>query len=110
MWSYFKLIAWGVAWFVAWAVTFPWRRGRENCLTWAVNKWDKEGGYLVIRWCRHNKFPFVKWPHFLWLEEKHHNHLEHVIPKEGIGEYHILPNPWFEPEHKKGDSHKIKEN
>lgn len=103
MWSYFKLIAWGAFWFVAWAITFPWRHGRENCLTWAVDKWNNDGGYLVIRWCRHNKYPWIKWPHFLWLDEKYHVYLEHIIPQEDLGERHIIPKPWFTPVNRVGD-------
>lgn len=101
MWSYFKLIGWGTFWFIIWAATFPWRNGRENCLTWAVDKWDKQGGYLVIRWCRYNKQPWIKWPHFLWLDDKYHHYLEHIIPQEeletGESELRTVPKMWFDP-------------
>jgi len=38
----------------------------KNCLTYALTKWYKEGGYLVIR-----KSKYVWWvPHFLHMTEK----------------------------------------
>jgi len=52
MWSFIKLGGWVILWSIAWFFVLPFRKGRHNCLTWAVEKWDTEGGYLVIRWCR----------------------------------------------------------
>lgn len=82
MWSYFKLTIWAIIWLLLWIFVAPFRKGRHNCLTWAQHKQDTEGGYLVIRWCRTNKVRWIKWPHFLWLDKKHADLLEHCIPKE----------------------------
>lgn len=104
MWTFVKIIIWGLAWFPCWLVTLAWRGTKDNCLVWALNKFDAEGGYLVIRWCRSNKIPFVKWPHFLWLPEEHHVHLRHIVPAdEHGGEEHKLPVPWFAYEERQGD-------
>ena len=111
MWSYAKLTIWGIMWLILWVSTTIIRKNKENCLTWAIRKWDTEGGYLVIRWCRHNKLRWIRWPHFLWLAEEHEQYLEHVIPpKDSYDEYHTIPSPWFTPRHVKGDKKSVKEN
>lgn len=110
MWSYTKLILWGAGWLCLWTIFLIRRKERDNCLTWAVEKWDEQGGYLVIRWCRHNKLTWIKWPHFLWLDSKHEDLLEHVVPKEGVMERQFLPHPWFTPQHIKGDPVDVVEN
>lgn len=107
--SYLKLLAWGILWGLAWIVSCPWRQGRDNCLTWAVKKWQHEGGYLVIRWCRHNTVKWVSWPHFLWLDEKHHHHLEHRLPIEPDSG-HFLPAAWFDGQNVVGDPEDVVEN
>lgn len=33
----------------------------SNCLIFALARWFKEGGYLIIRKSRHGP-----WPHFIW--------------------------------------------
>ena len=92
-------------------VTRPFKKKNEdNCLNWALDKWDDEGGYLVFRWCRHNKFPWIKWPHFMWLPKEHHIHLIHIVPIEKEGETHPFPSPWFDYEELHGDDKSIKEN
>lgn len=111
MWSYFKLSMWGVGWFIAWVVMVPWRKGRHNCLTWAVEKWNNEGGYLVIRWSRHNTIKWIQWPHFLWLDEKYRHLLEHVVPEEEFeNQQHVIPQAWFDPVTITGDSDDVVEN
>lgn len=110
MWSYVKLILWGAAWCILWITFQPWRNGRNNCLTWAVEKWNKDGGYLVIRWARHNTITWIVWPHFLWLDEKYHIHLEHIVPIEEDNPDHILPRPWFDEKYIVGDPEDIVEN
>lgn len=110
MWSYVKLILWGMAWCVLWITFQPWRKERNNCLTWAVDKWNKDGGYLVIRWCRHTTLSWIVWPHFLWLDEKYHIYLEHVVPVEGDNPDHLLPSAWFEEKHMVGDPEDVVEN
>jgi hypothetical protein len=104
MWSYFKLTIWAILWLLLWVVIAPFRGSKDNCLTWAMRKHDEEGGYLVIRWCRTNKFRWIKWPHFMWLDKKHHKHLKHCIPKEDATTDKFIPHPWFHGRIKKGDS------
>jgi hypothetical protein len=73
-------------------------------MTWAVNKFDTEGGYLVIRWCRSSRHS-IKWPHFLWLPADKHQYLQHVVPKDSdVMEKRFIPSPWFEPQKLQGDS------
>ncbi len=104
MWSYLKVLAWGFAWYPVWLITLPFKQNRDNCLTYALKKWDKEGGYLVIRWSRSNRFRYVRWPHFLWLDYRWHTRLEHIIPEQEFkGQKHTLPKPWFTPRVVHGD-------
>lgn len=103
MWSYFKITVWAVVWLMIWFFIAPFRKKRHNCLTWAMRKYDRQGGYLVIRWCRTNRFKFLRWPHFLWLDEKYHHHLKHCIPRENEHTEKTLPDPWFKSCIKKGD-------
>lgn len=104
MWSYAKLTFWACFWFALWIIVAPIRHGRDNCLTYALRKWDEEGGYLVIRWCRSNKVRWIQWPHFLHLSYKHgERFLEHAVPKEKEHDEQLLPHPWFEPKVKVGD-------
>lgn len=109
MWSYAKFVFWVLIWIPVWCVTVPFRGNKDNCANYAVTKWDKEGGYLVIRWCRSNKVKWVQWPHFLWLDAKYHRRLEHIIPKDQKHmDKHTIPSPWFEPRVVHGDPHNDK--
>ncbi len=101
MWSYFKIMMWACIWWWIWLFTFPWRKGRDNCLTWAQHKHVQEGGYLTIRWSRNNK-GWLHWPHFGWLAEKYHPLIEHYVPKEGEVEKYV-PDMWFDGKVKFGD-------
>jgi len=104
MWSFFKLIMWGVGWFFVGTVTlFFAKRNQNNCLVWAMEKMDDDGGYLVIRWCRSNKFKILKWPHFLWLDGKYQKYLEHYIPNDEDHTEKSIPEPWFDGHVKNGD-------
>lgn len=104
MWSYFKLTSWACFWFVLWLVFAPFRYGRDNCLTYALKKWQTSGGYLCIRWCRSNKVRWIQWPHFLWLDEKHgERFLQHAVPIKKEHDEQFVPHPWFEPKIKVGD-------
>lgn len=101
----FKLIFWFVLWIPTYYITVWFKKkGQENCMTWAVSQWDKEGGYLVVRWCRSARHSWFRWPHFLWLPADKHQDLEHVIPVncDHLEKKHI-PNPWFDPQHIRGD-------
>ena len=96
MLSFFRLLVWANIWFIIWLVFTPFRKGRQNCLTYAIEKWDKEDGYLVLRWAKNSKSKLSQWPHFLWLDGKHHVHLEH-IDSDDNNEKRIIPKCWFEP-------------
>ncbi len=100
MWSFAKLLLWGFFWFWAWAITLPFKKKHEdNCLTYALKKWDDQGGdngYLVIRWCRSNKVRWIRWPHFLWLDSSFDRVLEHYVPKEEEDTERTIPKPWFD--------------
>ncbi len=37
---------------------------RSNCLFFALHRFWRDGGYVVMRRSRHNSL----WPHFLWTE------------------------------------------
>ncbi|MGI0075865.1 MAG: hypothetical protein ACREAU_00485 [Nitrosopumilaceae archaeon] len=89
-----------------WPFARPFKGKKSNCLLWAWDKFDNEGGYLVIRWCRINKYSKIKWPHFLWLDEKHHKLLEHYTPIRGLGSpinRECIPQLWFNGRVIKGD-------
>ena len=104
MWSFFKMIVWGIMWFFVGTITlFFAKRNQNNCLVWAMEKMDDEGGYLVIRWCRSSKWNWLRWPHFLWLEEKHHEHLQHYVPDDHGNSEKSIPEPWFNGHVKHGD-------
>jgi len=105
VWTFVKIVIWGLIWFPCWLVTLPFKQDRDNCLIWTLKKFDEEGGYICIRWCRSNKIPAIKWPHFLWLPPDHNNKLQHIVPADEVGgEEHKLPVPWFEPEFREGDA------
>lgn len=75
----------------------------DNCLSWAARRWQAEEGYLVIRWCRSNKLPFVRWPHFAWLAAEHHDKLKHFMPRDQSMGKHYLPDLWFDGRIQTGD-------
>ena len=111
MWAFFKLMVWGIVWLATWpSVTvyryFAKKPRIDNCFTWAIRQWqdDNSGnGYLVIRWCRSNKTPFIRWPHFLYLEEQHHQSLRHFVPKIEDQEFKLFPEAFFEGKVVTGD-------
>jgi hypothetical protein len=45
----------------------------------------------------------MRWPHFLWLSEEHHEELKHFLPRVDDMDLHYLPAPWFEGRVQKGD-------
>ena len=47
----------------------------SNCLFFALNKWLKHGGYLVIR-----KSRYGFWPHFIWCKDLKNAEIEHYVP------------------------------
>lgn len=108
MWSYIKIILWEIAFAPIWFITYPFRGKRDNCLMWALDKWDNEGGYIAIRWCRHSKYRWIRWPHFLWLPDEYGKYLQHIVPENE--EEHRVPHPWFDPVLKHGDDNDTIEN
>lgn len=110
MWSYIKIVLWEIAFAPVWLLTVLFKGNRTNCLSWALEKWDKDGGYLVVRWCRHNKFQWIRWPHFLWLDEKYGKYLIHAVPASDTDEKHSIPCPWFTAKIKRGDDGETVEN
>ena len=115
MWSFIKLVIWGLLWTLAWGATTVVRRitkkpRLDNCLSWAMRRWDEESGYLVIRWCRSSKIKWFKWPHFLWLPEDKHKHLRQFVPRVEDQEMQFFPDIWFEGKVQRGDDEDIIEN
>jgi hypothetical protein len=117
MWSFIKLMIWGLIWTPAWVATTILRNTAkkprlDNCLSWALRKWDEEGGYLVIRWCRLNRVPWVRWPHFLWLPPQNHEELRHFVPRGDSleQERRVFPDAWFIGKIQKGDDKDVMEN
>ena len=107
MWSFFKMIVWGILWFLLGLVFIMIRKTNEdNCLTWAMREMDEKGGYLVIRWARSARWRWLKWPHFLWLDDKHEQHLRHFIPHDKDNADRYFPKPWFKGYIKLGDKDK----
>ena len=101
----FKLIFWFTMWIPTYAITVWFKKkGQENCMTWAVDKFENEGGYLVVRWCRSARHDWLRWPHFLYLPADQHHVLQHVIPVDcsRLEKKHI-PEPWFDPQRVQGD-------
>lgn len=108
MWSFFKLMIWGLIWLPAWVATelnraITKKPRVDNCLSWAVRRWDEEDGYLVIRWCRSNSVKWIKWPHFLWLPLDQHQELRHFVPKNEDQGQRVFPDAWFSGKVQKGD-------
>lgn len=115
MWSFIKLMVWGLVWTPAWVLTTIIRHiakkpRLDNCLSWALRRWDEEGGYLVIRWCRSSKIGWFRWPHFLWLPIDKHEELRHFIPRSEDQEMQFFPDAWFEGKIQRGDSEDNLEN
>lgn len=104
------ILGWGFVWLIVWLLSLPFKKKRENCLTWALYKWNTEGGYITIRWCRSNLISWVKWPHFLWLPEDKSEHLQHIIPVPEDEQFSYIPKPWFKARQIHGDPHDVTEN
>lgn len=65
-----------------------------NCLCWALAKWRKHGGYLVIRRSRYGWFP-----HFLHMDRE--GNIESFVPDDPKRKK--LPPPVFKGSVKRGD-------
>jgi hypothetical protein len=109
MWAFFKLLLWGAIWFIIWPIVTMYRtiarKPRvDNCFSWAVRRWqEEETGYLVIRWCRSSRTG-MKWPHFLFLDKQHCEHMKHFLPLKEDQEYKFLPDAFFEGKVVTGDN------
>lgn len=108
MWSFSKLVLWGLVLLMAWPFVEAYRNFTkkpriDNCVTWACRRWDeKPDSYLVIRWCRSSRTN-LKWPHFMWLDEKHHDNVKHFLPLVDQQDTHYLPDLFFEGKVVTGD-------
>lgn len=69
----------------------------NNCLFWALKKWFKDGGYIVIRRSKYGWFP-----HFLWMC-KDTIILESYVPKNP--KKRTFPPILFRGHVKRGDEH-----
>lgn len=99
MLSFYRVAMWCLFWAVVWPIALLWKKAtQENCLTWAFKQWDeKPEGYIVIRWSRSNKYPWMKWPHFLFIDPGNDKDMRHLLPKNATDlEKHTVPAVWFE--------------
>lgn len=58
----------------------------NNCLIFALSRWFKRGGYLVIRRSRLGLFP-----HFIWAKSL--GEIEHFVPNDK--RWKAIPPPFF---------------
>jgi hypothetical protein len=80
------------------------KKDQHNCLTWALDEWEKTDGYLVIRWCRSSRHKWLRWPHFLILDKDHHEKLRHFLPDDTAKiDTKLFPDIWFDGAEKQGD-------
>ena len=108
MWNYFRLACWANIWLILWLFSLPFRKGRDNCLTWAMRKQREEGGYVIVRWARTDKvLDFLKHPHFGWLPDDFHVCTQHYVPDEYVPNEGIIPAVWFDGQVKQGDGDEL---
>lgn len=101
MWAYLRLSVWCLFWAFMWPIASLWKRaGQENCLTWAFRRWqERPDGYIVIRWSRSNKYEWMRWPHFLFIDPGNDDHMIHLLPKDANDiDKHMVPAMWFDGE------------
>jgi len=105
MWYYVKLTCWSVLWLIIWPLSLPFRskERNHNCLTWAIEQIERNDGYLVIRWCRSSKLPWLKWPHFMYLPIQDQDKVIHFVPEKDEHVKKWYPRPWFKGYIKIGD-------
>lgn len=102
---YFRLAFWTLFWSLLWPIMQIFRKkGQHNCITWAINEWEQKDGYIVIRWCRSSKYSWLRWPHFLFLDQEHHENLRHFLPDDTSDlDKKLIPDMWFHGTEKSGD-------
>lgn len=66
---------------------------RSNCFFYALTKWRKFGGYLVIRRSHHGW-----WPHFIWCKDLKDAQIEHYAPKREGRENPYIKKFFFDGE------------
>jgi len=110
MLSYLRLAFWTIFWLVVWPLVLPFKkRGQHNCVTWAMDEWDKDDGYIVIRWCRSSKFRWLRWPHFLYLDKENNEQLRHLLPTDDSKlTKRVVPDMWFTGKERVGDPQDFK--
>lgn len=109
MWSFAKLVGWGVLMIIIWPIVAFLRYCRkkprvDNCVTWSVRRWEEQpGSYLVIRWCRSSRTD-MKWPHFMWMNKEFDQHMKHFVPLNDDQDTKFLPALFFEGKVVTGDN------
>ena len=106
--SYYRLVLWSIFWAALWPFMLIFKKeDEENCVTWAMKKWEENPkGYVVIRWSRSNKYPWLSWPHFLFMETEGEE-FKHLLPENANDiDKHLVPAMWFKGEEATGDSEK----
>lgn len=106
--AYYRLVLWSIFWAFIWPIAMLFQtKGRENCVTWAMRQWERNpDGYVIIRWSRSNKYPWLRWPHFLFMEAEGEPFV-HLLPKDANEiDKHFIPAVWFDGEVTEGDSPK----
>jgi len=98
--NFAMLVLWAIIGLLVWVVTAPFRRGRDNCLTWALRQQRQKGGYVVIRWGRSG---WWRHPHFGWMPEEFHVGTQHYVPAEDEANEKTIPDFWFDGVVKQGD-------
>jgi hypothetical protein len=72
----------------------------SNCLIFALNRWFKKGGYLIIR---RSRIGF--WWHFLWAKDLEGlQSLEHYVPVEDELKVEVASKVFFEGKIKTEDT------
>lgn len=55
---------------------------RSNCLIFALGRFFRRGGYLIVRASRMNRLPWLQWPHFLWAQSLEDLIVEQYVPED----------------------------
>jgi hypothetical protein len=77
----------------------------SNCLIFALRKWFKSGGYLVIRASKRGP-----WLHFLWCRDLRDAEIEHYVPSRGRLKVGSISKFLFRGKVKVRDNYHVTEN